>query len=76
MVYTSSPYVMPGAASVSAMPMTSYTTMPAMPMAYSTLESNCVKTMVRPSTFDEPVLCTLKTFGDKMAQNDVDGYSI
>ena len=35
-VYTSSPYVMPGAASVSAMPMTSYTTMP---MAYSTSES-------------------------------------
>ncbi|CAL1154316.1 unnamed protein product [Cladocopium goreaui] len=34
-VYTSSPYVMPGAASVSAMPMTSYTTMP---MAYSGLD--------------------------------------
>ena len=33
-VYTSSPYVMPGAASISAMPMTSYTT--GMPMAYST----------------------------------------
>ena len=32
-VYASSPYVMPGAASISAMPMTSYTTMP---MAYST----------------------------------------
>eukprot|EP00435_Cladocopium_sp_Y103_P038697 s1501_g10.t1 len=37
-VYTSSPYVMPGAASISAMPMTSYTTMPAMPMAYSGLD--------------------------------------
>eukprot|EP00435_Cladocopium_sp_Y103_P033704 s1501_g8.t1 len=37
-VYTSSPYVMPQAASVSAMPMTSYTTMPAMPMAYSGLD--------------------------------------
>mmetsp|Transcript_68235 Transcript_68235/g.112254 ORF Transcript_68235/g.112254 Transcript_68235/m.112254 type:complete len:157 (-) Transcript_68235:82-552(-) len=37
-VYTSSPYVMPGAASISAMPMTSYSTMPAMPMAYSGLD--------------------------------------
>ncbi|CAL1150012.1 unnamed protein product [Cladocopium goreaui] len=35
-VYTSSPYVMPGAASISAMPMTSYTT--GMPMAYSGLD--------------------------------------
>ena len=39
MVYTSSPYVMPGAASISAMPMTSYSTMPAMPMAYSTWDA-------------------------------------
>eukprot|EP00435_Cladocopium_sp_Y103_P046993 s1551_g13.t1 len=35
-VYTSSSYVMPGAASISAMPMTSYTT--GMPMAYSGLD--------------------------------------
>eukprot|EP00434_Breviolum_minutum_P010961 symbB.v1.2.009667.t1/scaffold589.1/size183863/2 len=34
-IYSSSPYVMPGAASISAMPMTSYTTMPA---AYSGLD--------------------------------------
>ena len=37
MVYTSSPYVMPGAASISAMPMTSYTT--GMPMTYSTWDA-------------------------------------
>jgi len=42
-VYTSSPYVMPGAASISAMPMTSYTTMPAMPMAYSTWNARSVR---------------------------------
>ena len=35
-IYSSSPYVMPGAASISAMPMTSYTTTPA---AYSALVS-------------------------------------
>ena len=35
-VYSSSPYMMPAAASVSAMPMTSYTT--GLPMAYSNLE--------------------------------------
>eukprot|EP00490_Sorites_sp_Unknown_P025104 CAMPEP_0114682504 /NCGR_PEP_ID=MMETSP0191-20121206/56632_1 /TAXON_ID=126664 /ORGANISM="Sorites sp." /LENGTH=150 /DNA_ID=CAMNT_0001962229 /DNA_START=70 /DNA_END=522 /DNA_ORIENTATION=- len=35
-VYSSSPYTMPGAASISAMPMTSYTT--SMPMAYSGLD--------------------------------------
>eukprot|EP00438_Fugacium_kawagutii_P004865 Skav203381 [mRNA] locus=scaffold1379:183051:183503:+ [translate_table: standard] len=35
-IYTSSPYVMPGAASISAMPMTSYTT--GMPMSYSNLD--------------------------------------
>ena len=35
--YTSSPYVMPGAASISAMPMTSYTT--GMPMTYSTWDA-------------------------------------
>jgi len=36
MVYSPSPYVMPGAASVSAMPMTSYTT--GMPYSFSTSE--------------------------------------
>eukprot|EP00435_Cladocopium_sp_Y103_P023601 s971_g5.t1 len=36
MVYSPSPYVMPGAASISAMPMTSYTT--GMPLAYSNLD--------------------------------------
>ena len=35
-VYSSSPYMMPAAASVSAMPMTSYTT--GLPMAYSNFE--------------------------------------
>jgi hypothetical protein len=34
---------MPGAASISAMPMTSYTTMPAMPMAYSTWNARSVR---------------------------------
>ena len=36
-MYSSSPYTIPGAASISAMPMTSYTT--ATPMPYSALES-------------------------------------
>ena len=36
MVYSPSPYVMPGAASVSAMPMTSYTT--GMPYSFSNSE--------------------------------------
>ena len=35
-MYSSSPYTLPGASSVSAMPMTSYTT--AMPMAFSVLK--------------------------------------
>eukprot|EP00434_Breviolum_minutum_P011091 symbB.v1.2.009786.t1/scaffold574.1/size185248/11 len=35
-MYSSSPYTLPGASSVSAMPMTSYTT--AMPMAFSNLD--------------------------------------
>ena len=39
-VYTSSPYMMPGAASISAIPMTSYTT--GMPMTYSTWDARDV----------------------------------
>jgi len=35
-MYSSSPYTLPGASSVSAMPMTSYTT--SMPMAFSVLK--------------------------------------
>ena len=66
-VYTSSPYVMPGAASISAMPMTSYTTgMPmtsyttGMPMTYSTwdardgLGSNLGLNPTQNSLLDQP----------------------
>ena len=57
-VYTSSPYVMPGAASISAMPMTSYTT--GMPMTYSTwdardgLGSNLGMNPTQNSLLDQP----------------------